>query len=112
MIAIELGVIVARSTHTRMGYYHIIRIEIARDNRAERTRSVLGLWGELSQAVGVIHAITTIVTSTNKLKLAAANGFGLVEHAFRIGCKLMDSHLALFALSALLYDDSMLLEFG
>ena len=108
MIACELRVVVARSTHTRVSYYHIVGIEITRNDGAERTRSVLGLRAELSQAASIVHAITTIVASADELQLALADRFSLEECALGIGKELVDGSLALLAFGTLLHDDGML----
>ena len=47
VIARKLGIIVTRSTHTRVRNHHIIRIKIAREDSTERARCILCLRGEL-----------------------------------------------------------------
>ena len=68
--SLELRIIVACDTHTRVRDRHVVCIEIARYDSGIGARCVFCLWREALFAAWSIHTITTGIAIADKLQLA------------------------------------------
>ena len=102
----ELRVVVARNTHTRVSYCHIVSAEIAWYDGSIGARCILGLWCELLQTALSIDAIATSIAIADELQLTLSQRSRSRESALE-GGELVNGSSTLFALGTLLHNDLM-----